>query len=197
MSRRIKALKASEVFCIAHGERPYHKDLEERFFRTVRMPNGTYKTSAAGRLTAFDELIVQNLAAAKSLKVLDVGVSSGITTLELGNKLKSITEELEVVAIDSYLWAQIVRIGSVVEVLYSSKGDILQVSLGPVVRPLPQSTIKWRNYLMSLSMKAVASISKLGRCPPQSVPLVHADVPNCRWITLIEHDVAVFRPDWD
>src|SRR5205085_2939957 len=57
--------------------------LEEGFFKGMCLPNGTHKTTSRGRLTDLDDRIGRLLPAGVDTHLLDVGISSGVTTLEL------------------------------------------------------------------------------------------------------------------
>ncbi len=56
--------------------------LEDLFFRNIRLPNGTYKTTYRRRLDDLNALARQHLPPKRPLDFMDVAVSSGVSTLE-------------------------------------------------------------------------------------------------------------------
>jgi hypothetical protein len=57
------------------------EDDEARFFSSLRLKNGAYKITRSHRLDDLNDLVNQ-LVPRRHLKVMDVAVSSGTTTLE-------------------------------------------------------------------------------------------------------------------
>jgi len=105
----------------------------------VRMPNGTWKQTAAGRLRLVDEVLVRALerthAPGDALTVFDLGVSTGVTSVAL-YELLSQRWDVEFTATDLYRdafavsaparrWAIVLEAG----------GDVLQHVIGPFVLP--------------------------------------------------------------
>ncbi len=93
---------ARDVFFGGPRSSEEQRSLEDRFFHCLRMPNWTHKETKAGRLVAFDDLILgalpQALPQGRPLRVLDVGVASGITTLDLANRLEGAGHGFQLVA---------------------------------------------------------------------------------------------------
>src|SRR5258708_1177203 len=58
------------------------EEMEKRFFASIRLKNGTYKFTYSHRLDDLNELTNKFLPPARPLKVMDVAISSGISTLE-------------------------------------------------------------------------------------------------------------------
>src|SRR5687768_11687066 len=56
--------------------------LEKRFFQSVGLPNGTWKTTSYRRLDDLNALVQGFLPSDRPLDVMDVAVSSGVSTLE-------------------------------------------------------------------------------------------------------------------
>src|SRR5947209_16147097 len=63
--------------------------LEDSFFKSLSLPNGTHKTTARARLTDVDQLTGELVSDRGAVRLLDVGISSGVTTLELIDRLES------------------------------------------------------------------------------------------------------------
>ena len=66
-------------------------DLERAFFKSLSLANGTHKTTAPARLKDVDQVLARHAKKGEVIRLLDVGISSGITTLEL---LDALEEEL-------------------------------------------------------------------------------------------------------
>jgi SAM-dependent methyltransferase len=103
----------------------------------VRMPNGTWKQTAAGRLRLADDALVGVLedtrAPGGALSVLDLGASTGVTSVDLYERL-SRRWSVQFTATDLYRDAFAVsapaRRGALV---LSAAGDVLQHVFGPFV----------------------------------------------------------------
>jgi hypothetical protein len=100
--------------------------LERAFFKYIRLPNGTHKTTSDGRLTDVDEVLVSLLPAdAESIRLMDVGISSGVTTLELIDHLSDAGYNVSGVGVDIRIHAYLRRrLG--VDILFDS--DVMLVT---------------------------------------------------------------------
>lgn len=105
----------------------------------VRLPNGTWRQTAAGRLRRVDEALLAALerthATASALSVLDLGVSTGVTSAELYDAL-STRWSVDFTASDLYRDAFAVSAprGGWTVVL-DAGGSVLQHVVGPFVLP--------------------------------------------------------------
>ena len=57
------------------------ESLERSFFTSIRLKNGTYKTTHGRRLDDLNDLVNRCLPRGRLLELMDVAVSSGITTI--------------------------------------------------------------------------------------------------------------------
>ncbi|HEV7715516.1 MAG TPA: hypothetical protein VGO53_07965, partial [Steroidobacteraceae bacterium] len=74
---------ANELFFgAAPGDAGRLEALENIFFRSVGLPNGTWKTTAYRRLDDLNALVQPLLPTARPLDIMDVAVSSGVGTVE-------------------------------------------------------------------------------------------------------------------
>jgi hypothetical protein len=73
---------AREIFLSPLSEPWVQEEKERRFFSSIRLKNGTYKTTHSHRLDDFNQLIEQFLPRSRPLKLMDVAISSGISTVE-------------------------------------------------------------------------------------------------------------------
>jgi len=118
----------------AYFNRPAHaiSDSEEAdFFAGIRLSNKTYKKTATGRLRDLDAIVIR-LARGKGWHnpaVLDVGVSSGVTTLELQEAMVADGFEPKFIGTDIAINAWIVRIAPGIRVLVDSRDRPLQYEL--------------------------------------------------------------------
>src|ERR1035438_4568778 len=73
-----------EVFFNDLPECPEQDALEAQFFQRVLLPNGTFKTTASRRLDDLNDFLLPYLRqlADRPLRIMDVGASSGVSTVE-------------------------------------------------------------------------------------------------------------------
>jgi hypothetical protein len=102
--------------------------VEDALFRSLRLQNGTWKVTEAGRLTDVDDVIAQHLPAADPLRVCDVGISSGVTTVDWFHDLQRHGREFSMTAIDRDLNGFLIDVGGFMTVLADRTGFPLQYS---------------------------------------------------------------------
>lgn len=175
--------------------------LEERFFRIIRLPNGTYKTTAARRLREVDIALCQCLKdAPKDLNVLDVAVSSGVTSLELLDALTQQGFKPRLTAADLAVHATLGRLPGGLEVLLDSTGHILQLARPPIVKGRPHDPFKSiSRAALQGAIAFLETLIRIGilRCSDlKEVALVSPRMLNKPEITIIEHDLNHDRPEW-
>jgi hypothetical protein len=105
---------------------------EERFFQRIRLQNGLFKVTAAHRLDDVNEVVlryIQSRWSAETLQVLDVGVSSGITTIELAEALQRSGRKFKIVGTDLCIEASFLSYGWHLNVLLDQQGRPLQFEL--------------------------------------------------------------------
>jgi hypothetical protein len=110
--------------CRANGTD--QESLERSFFTSIRLKNGTYKTTHSGRLDDLNDLVNRYLPRGRRLDVMDVGVSSGITTMEWMSSLERLGIEHHVTAGDLTLRAWLVSLGRHLHVLVDADQYPLQ-----------------------------------------------------------------------
>jgi hypothetical protein len=99
---------------------------EFEFFDSIRLGNGTYKTTYAHRLDDLNEFVNPLLPRACCLTLMDVAVSSGITTLEWMTSLERAGIDFRMTAGDIALDAWLVSVGRHLHVLLDREGAPLQ-----------------------------------------------------------------------
>src|SRR5579872_4239688 len=105
---------------------------EANFFTRIRMHNGLYKMTDTKRLDDVNEVMVRHILGRWSdevLQVLDVGVSSGITTIELAEALRRSGRSFKIVGTDLCIEAFLLSHGSHLHVLCDERGKALQFEI--------------------------------------------------------------------
>jgi hypothetical protein len=137
-----RVLPASQVLFGDRGVgRKEQADNEAAFFKSICLPNGTHKTTASGRLTDVDIGLESILERRSTIQLLDVGISSGITTVELLDVLKDRGHRVECVGVDLRIEAYLRRWMGV-EILYDPEGKILQLATPFMVKGRPEPGLR-------------------------------------------------------
>jgi len=188
---------AARSVLLHHESGPEGVERERRFFNGLRLSNGTYKETAPRRLAELDALILRHLPPALPVTVLDVGVSSGVTTADLIASLEQASHPCHATAVDLVLHGQLFRVMGALDVLTDREGYVLQVALGPLAkcRPHDPSGSALRRALEG-GMNAVAG--HLARRSRTGVPvrLVTSRLLTRPDVHLIEHDLNCERTEW-
>jgi hypothetical protein len=138
--------------------------LERYFFANIRLKNGTFKRTYSHRLDDLNDLVLRFIPADRPLKVMDVAVSSGISTLEWMNHLHQAGIEHHMTAGDVALRAAIVSIGKNLRVLIDSTGYPLQFDIrGKAIPNPPGGTNLARYGLELLVIKSGLALAARGR----------------------------------
>ena len=111
--------------------------IEDRFFTDLKTSNNTFKRTAADRFEQLDDLCIEHFekVAVALREVLDIGVSSGSTTLALGDRLSRAGWTPRITGTDISLIAHLVQVAPGFRVLVDERGHPLQYELlGRAVR---------------------------------------------------------------
>lgn len=120
----------------AEGADPSPEE-ERRFFAKVRLPNGTWKTTYPNRLDDLNERLLELLPRDRELELMDVAVSSGVSTLEWSDQLLANGVGHKLVAGDFAPEGQLVSRGSWFAVLFEGSGrEPLLLEVGPLSLPV-------------------------------------------------------------
>ena len=170
------------------------RDLETRFFRALRLPNGTYKTTFPGRLTDVDAATADLLGGHGSLTLLDVAVSSGTTTVELLATLEARGLRVRATATDLYLRAALERRAGCFDVLLDPTGYALQVScpVGTKCRPHDPAG-SWRRRWLDRLLGVLGGVPGPGALPVLLVARTLRDRPD---VVLEQQDLSMPRVEW-
>lgn len=133
MSQKIKPERiptARQLYlALPDGDEAAQETLEKNFFSSIRLRNGTYKYTYSHRLDDLNEMVRRLLPERRPLRIMDVAVSSGISTLEWIEALESAGIEHEMVAGDLVVNTYLISVGKHLHVLADSTGYPLQYDL--------------------------------------------------------------------
>ncbi|MCW4463436.1 hypothetical protein OK349_17140 [Sphingomonas sp. BT-65] len=138
-------MHCASAFFAAAPERITARD-EARFFGRLKTANNTFKRTEPSRLAGIDAALVATLAAHCSRvdTALDLGISSGVTTLELMEALRAADHAVEVTGTDRSLRARLVALPHGCRALVEPNGHVLQYEvLGRAVRPWERRLDRW------------------------------------------------------
>ena len=165
--------------------------LEKLFFTSLRMPNGAYKTTVGGRLRDLDERIVELLGARTGVRLLDVGVSSGVTTLDLIERLEAAGMACEAVAADLSVRARLFGAPLGVDVLTDLEGRTLQLAGPWGARGRPS-----RDGAAGAAFEALGRLLRLAAGPGRDLKLATPRLEGRQDVEIVEQDVFAERPGW-
>jgi hypothetical protein len=105
--------------------------LEREFFARVMLPNGTVKSTGADRMGDLNAAVLPYILAIteRPVKVMDVGASSGISTLEWYEYLSGERVACDVTATDLIVYASLVSLAPSLSVLIDRDRNILHLDV--------------------------------------------------------------------
>ncbi len=141
------------------------EEMEKRFFASIRLENGTYKFTYSHRLDDLNDLTNKFLPPTRPLKVMDVAVSSGISTVEWTESLMQAGIDYQMTAGDSTINCCLVSVGRRLHVLADCKGYPLQFDICGKAVPNPPGKRNWIAYSLPLTILncVLASIRRVMR----------------------------------
>ena len=172
-------------------------EAERRFFAKLRLPNGTWKTTYSNRLDDLNQRLLEFLPRDRRLDVMDVAVSSGVSTLEWSDQLVANGFHHRLVAGDLITEGRLRSWGSWLAVLFDdSEEEPLLLEVGPVTLPVrsERRLIRMARPILSPLLRAIPG----GR--RRSIPLVAAELRRRTEIEVVRDDVTVpgrFRSEFD
>jgi hypothetical protein len=122
---------AASTYLAVPREREISREAEYEFFQGIQTSNGTKKATEPGRLAEMDDLFFRTLARLnlKPRTVMDIGVSSGVTTVDWLNAFKARDLNIEMIATDFVMSVYIHTLGKNIRALTERNGHLLQIEL--------------------------------------------------------------------
>jgi hypothetical protein len=179
--------------------------LEVVFFKSVGLPNGTWKTTSHRRLDDLNAIVQKHLPSHRPLDVMDVACSSAVSSVEWLESLQQAGVECRMVAGDASVNAFVLSIGRNLHALVDRRGRTMQYEIGGVGLEVPLRKRKAPRYgLQVLLIKALARLLGPTLSDPKraargnkwgmrwrAVQLVSPSVLRRRHIEVIEDDILV------
>jgi len=165
---------------------PRRPQLEDSFFHSLVLRNGTFKTTWHHRLDDLNAMVAPFLPSGRPLEIMDVAVSSGISTIEWLDFLEGSGIECRMTAGDAVIDAFLVTAGPL-RGLFDRTGHLMQLDVaGRAVRmPPPRRRDRLRFAPLALAVKAAAHLG-LRRRPLKLVSPSLAAHPR---IEVVEDDI--------
>lgn len=168
-------------------------DAEFQLFRRIRLPSGIHKTTEERRLDDLNERVLRVLPSDRPLELMDVAVSTAVTTVEWSEQLTAAGVEHHLLAGDSHVHAVWLSLPFGDFLLDRDRTDLLlAVVLGRSIDVLGSS---WRSALVLPVLKATVGLSKAARVPMREVQLVTPRVRESAAIDVVEDDIFVTPPE--
>ncbi|MBW4518521.1 MAG: hypothetical protein KME16_02145 [Scytolyngbya sp. HA4215-MV1] len=156
MSRNRPAVKEI-YFSKARCENPSDQEgIEKNFFFSLVLKNGVSKTTYANRFNDLNELINSILPQNYPLQLMDVAVSSGISTIEWIESLRMAGINHHMVAGDLTIKAYLVTILKYLHILVDKTGYPLQFDIADIA--IPASPRSFFLFAMLYPCRVVGSI---------------------------------------
>lgn len=175
--------------------------VEAAFYSRLKMRNATFKSTRPGRFADIDPALVAHAARRlpKAPQVLDVAVSTGVSTVELVDALRRAGFDPSVTATDLFLKARIVQVNRRLRALIDPGGWPLQYEIAgwgirPWIRRLDYLTFAWiaRGIARRALADRLATLAELAA--GAEVALVSPRLAQLPSLDLVEDDVLQRRP---
>lgn len=176
---------------------------EAAFFASIRLRSGTFKTTDHHRLDDLNMLVIgewQKLDR-KPRRIMDVGASSGISSLEWAEALTRAGIDAKILATDLSLRGSLVRLLPGYEVLLDRDGKVLQHIVGnrPVRWHLygPRDFVRGTGFVVA-ALNAFASALLLltnGRRRGKEVLLVNPHARDDARLSFAQDDILAPNPE--
>ncbi len=142
MSERIPT--ANQMYFGDLPDEPAHVEaLELVFFKSVGLPNGTWKTTSHRRLDDLNALVLQHLPERRPLDVMDVACSSAVSSVEWLESLQQAGVDCRMVAGDASVNAFVLSIGKNLHALVDRHGRTMQYEIGGIGLEVPCASARF------------------------------------------------------
>jgi hypothetical protein len=145
------------------------EELERLFFDSIALRNGTFKTTWHRRLEDLNALVQRLLPPQRPLEIMDVAVSSGVSTAEWLLSLERAGIDCHMLAGDAVVDAFLISVGRL-RALTDRTGHLMQLDIaGRAVRmPPPRRRDRIRYLPLTVLMKTAARLFDLSESARQS-----------------------------
>jgi hypothetical protein len=127
---KLALLPARKFFELQKNPSANLDEVEAQFFTRLRLANRTFKTTSTSRLSDFNDLIISVLPESiEPLNLLDVAISSGVTTVDFMEQLSQKGIRFSMTATDLYIDAELLTYASWFCVLVDHNGYPLQYEM--------------------------------------------------------------------
>jgi len=168
---------------------------EAAFFASLRLSNGTFKTTGDHRMDDLNAFVIDHWKKASVFpaEIMDVGASSGISTVECSDMLKRAGFDAQITATDLTLWANRLRLAPGLTVLEDDQANPLQYVLcGIALRPWHRRLDYITGYGVVSGMVGIVAKTLRNRATISSrVPLVSQRALNRSDISWAEDNVLM------
>ena len=148
------------------------EEIEKAFFGNVVARNGTFKSTNHRRLDDLNVITAKHLPAVRPLKIMDVAVSSGISTGEWTRFLANSGIQHHMLAGDLLVHAWLISIGSRLHVLVDKTGYQLQFDIGGTAIRTPLRKRNWLQHglpILAIKLVMLRVAPALRRASPAQV----------------------------
>lgn len=193
-----KVTTANELYFGNPPDTLRQQQMERDFFKTLGLPNGTFKTTYHRRLDDLNELVAEHLPADRPLQLMDVAVSSGVSTAEWTESLSKAGIDHHMLAGDILVDAFLISVGKHLRALVDRNGHTLQLDVAGNGIRYPPRKRDWVYFgLPILLLRRVAAALRPTR--PEGVgrwgvkwralKLVSPSLGRSRHIEVVEDDI--------
>jgi hypothetical protein len=170
---------------------------EAAFFASLRLPNGTFKTTAHGRMDDLDAFVLAcwRNAGYRPRELMDVAVSSGVTTLAWLRASEAAGLRVRMTATDLMLWAHLVAIEPGLAVLEAGGRPLQYVVGGLPVRAWRRRLDYVTGYALVAALVDRVAARRRARVPAEGrrVLLVSGEARDAP-IDWVEDDIFADNP---
>jgi hypothetical protein len=152
-----------QVFGARFSSSAVQELLEREFFERVALPNGTFKTTKARRLDDLNHTVLSHLpqVSGRALKIMEVSISSGISTLEWHDFLSENRIRFEMVGTDLTVYTSLVSLAPQLEALIDRSRNILHLdAFGCGLHPRGDGLVGFAAGMIRMLFEAAMTIDK-------------------------------------
>jgi hypothetical protein len=165
---------------------PASPEQERRFFSKLRLPNGTWKTTYRHRLDDLNDLVLGLLPEGRELELMDVAISSGISTAEWSEQLKARGVRHRILGGDLVVGGRLTTIGNWLALVSDESGrEPLLLEVGELSLPLRSA----RRVVKVARPLLVPLLRALTAARSRPVFLVSAEARQTPEIEVVQDDV--------